>query len=209
MSDTSAHPPAASSSRPALAKARQLLREETAGLHLRLHLAALLARLLPRGYAGGLRAGILRRMGFAIGRGTALRSMPRLNGGPGLYANLSVGAGCVLHLDCTLDLEERIVIGDRVTVGHQAMILTSSHEIGPREHRAGDIVRAPVTIGDGAWLGPRCIILPGVTVGAGAIVAAGALVNKDVPPHTRAAGAPARVVEQLERDEPDGAAARS
>lgn len=181
-----------------LAKLRQLLCEETAGLHLRLHLAVALARLLPRGYAGERRAAILRRVGFGIGPGTAIRGMPRVNGGPALYANLIVGAGCLLHVDCTLDLEEQIVIGDRVTVGHQAMILTSSHEIGPKEHRAGEVMRAPVTVGDGAWLGPRSIILPGVKVGAGAVVAPGALVNKDVPPHTRVAGAPAKVVEELD-----------
>ncbi|NTU77964.1 MAG: acyltransferase [Chloroflexales bacterium] len=78
------------------------------------------------------------------------------------------------------------------------MILTSSHEIGPREHRAGEVMRAAVLIGDGAWLGPRSIILPGVTIGPGAIVTAGALVNKNVPPHTRVAGAPAKVVEELD-----------
>ena len=84
-----------------------------------------------------------------------------------------------------------------MTIGHQAMILTSSHEIGPKEHRAGPTVQAPVMIHDGVWIGPRSIVLPGITIGEGAIVAPGALVNKDVPAHTRVAGAPAKVVEQL------------
>jgi len=77
------------------------------------------------------------------------------------------------------------------------MILTSTHDLGPSQHRAGPVTRAPVTIKAGAWLGPRSIVLPGVTVGEGAIVMPGALVNKDVPPNTRVAGTPARAVETL------------
>ena len=56
---------------------------------------------------------------------------------------------------------------------------------------------APVTIKAGAWLGPRSIVLPGVTVGEGAIVMPGSLVNKDVAPNTRVAGTPARLIETL------------
>jgi maltose O-acetyltransferase len=77
------------------------------------------------------------------------------------------------------------------------MILTSTHELDIREHRAGPIRLSPVSIGDGAWLGPRCIVLPGATVGAGAIVNPGAVVNKDVAPHTRVGGIPATQLDVL------------
>jgi maltose O-acetyltransferase len=179
------------------AKAKQVFTEDLAGLHLRLQLANLAARLLPRDVASGLRATLFNLAGFQIGEGTIFRGRPHINGRRQLYGNLTVGRGCLIDVGCTLDLEERLTIGDNVTIGHEAMLLTSSHEIGPKEHRAGDIVRAPVTVGDGAWLGPRCVILPGVTIGAGAIVTAGALVNKDVPPNTRVAGLPAKQVEEL------------
>jgi maltose O-acetyltransferase len=181
----------------AAAKARQLLREDTAGLHLRLQIANMVARLLPRDAANRLRARLLNGAGFNIGEGTVIRGRPHINGGHELYGNLVVGRHCLIEVGCTLDLEERLTLGDRVTVGHEAMLLTSSHEIGPKEHRAGDMVRAPVTVGDGAWLGPRCVILPGITIGAGAIVTPGSLVNKDVPPNTRVAGIPAKQVEEL------------
>jgi maltose O-acetyltransferase len=198
MSDTSLPaqpvPPQAS----AIAKLRQLVLEDTAGLHPGLHVVVALARLLPLSYGNALRAALLRQVGFRIGPGTLIRGMPRINGGKRYYVNLCIGAGCYIDVDCTLDLEEQITLGDRVTLGHQVMILTSSHEIGPRERRAGTVMRAPVTIGAGAWLGPRCIILPGVTIGEGAVVAAGALVNKSVLPHNRVAGAPAKVVEEFE-----------
>lgn len=175
----------------------QLLREDTTGLHPRLLVADMLVRFLPPATANALRAAIYRGLGFGIGQGTVLRGRPRINGNKDLYAKLKIGGSCFVDTNCSFDLEEQITIGDRVTIGHEAMILTSSHEIGTREERAGKLIRAPVVIADGAWLGPRCIILPGVTVGAGAIVAAGALVNKDVAAHTHVAGTPAKVVEKL------------
>jgi maltose O-acetyltransferase len=174
-----------------------VIREDTAGIHLHLQIANLLVRLLPTDKASGLRAKLLNWAGFQVGEGTIIRGRPHINGRRELYKNLMIGSGCLIDVGCTLDLEDTLTIGDRVTIGHEVMLLTSSHEIGPKEHRAGDMVRGPVTVGDGAWLGPRCVILPGVTIGAGAIVTAGALVNKDVAPNTRVAGTPAKQVEEL------------
>jgi maltose O-acetyltransferase len=180
-----------------LAKLRQVVLEDTAGLHLRLHLANMAARLLPKDVASRLRARLLSWAGFQVGPGTIIRGRPHMNGKRQLYANLRIGQSCLIDVGCTFDLEDRITIGDRVTIGHEAMLLTSSHEIGPKEGRAGPVVLAPVTVGDGAWIGPRSVILPGVTIGPGAVVTAGSLVNKDVPPNTRVAGLPAKQVEQL------------
>jgi maltose O-acetyltransferase len=74
------------------------------------------------------------------------------------------------------------------------MILTTSHKLGPSSHRAGPHDLLPVKIGDGAWIGARATILPGVTVGEGAVISAGSVVNKNVPANSIVAGAPARVV---------------
>ena len=54
-----------------------------------------------------------------------------------------------------------------------------------------------MTIGDGCWLGARAVVLPGVRIGAGSIVAAGALVTRDVPPNSLVAGVPAKLVRDL------------
>jgi maltose O-acetyltransferase len=178
-------------------KMRQVIAEDTAGIHLRLQLANILIRMLPKDTATQLRAMLFRWAGFHIGEGTAIRGRPHINGQRHLYKNLVIGRNCLIEIGCTLDLEDRLTIGDWVTIGNEAMLLTSSHEIGPKEHRAGDMVRGPVTVGDGSWIGPRSVILPGVTIGAGAIVTAGSLVNKDVPPNTRVAGLPAKQVEEL------------
>ena len=68
----------------------------------------------------------------------------------------------------------------------------------------GDIVAKEVVIEDGVFIGVHAIILPGVTIGEGAMVGAGAVVTKDVPPRTMVAGNPARVIRQLDAEEPAG-----
>ncbi|NTU65300.1 MAG: hypothetical protein HGB05_18340 [Chloroflexi bacterium] len=65
------------------------------------------------------------------------------------------------------------------------------------DQRAGATFSAPVTIQDGTWLGARCIVLPGVTVGRGSVVGAGSVVTKDVPPNTLVGGVPAKVIRSI------------
>lgn len=188
-----------------LQKLMAALKVEMYGLHPRLHALTLAASVLPRRNAAQARARLFALAGFRIGEGTRLNSSPRISGSAGLFARLVIGADCVIDEDCAFDLEESITIGDRVAIGPGVIILTSTHELGPREHRAGPVVKTPVVIRDGALLGARSIILPGVTIGAGAVVNPGAVVNKDVAPHTRVGGAPAVQIEVLSADEPAGA----
>jgi maltose O-acetyltransferase len=68
--------------------------------------------------------------------------------------------------------------------------------------RAGDLKAEPVTIGDGAWIGARATILPGVTIGGGAVVAAGSVVTRDLPANVLAGGVPARVIRELTVEAP-------
>jgi maltose O-acetyltransferase len=110
---------------------------------------------------------------------------------------MTIGKNCVIDIGCSFELGEAIAIGDNVTLGNNVMVITTTHELGPREHRAGAVVSNPVQIETGAWIGPRSVILPGVTIGAGAIVDAGSVVNKTVAPNTRVRGTPAKVVEEL------------
>lgn len=177
------------------------LKLEFYGLHPRLHALTIAASVLPRRNAGEARARLFALAGFQIGPGTELHGSPRISGGLRLFEKLIIGKNCSIDEDCAFDLEEAITIGDRVTIGPGAMILTSTHELGPREHRAGPITKSPVRVDDGALLGARSILLPGVTVGAGAVVNPGAVVNKDVLPHTRVGGAPAIQIEVLSSDD--------
>ena len=82
------------------------------------------------------------------------------------------------------------------------LFLFIDHEIGPAEYRCGRLVAAPITIGDGVWIGSCVTILPGVSIGSGAVIAAGATVVRDIPQNTLAGGVPAKVVRDLDVDMP-------
>jgi maltose O-acetyltransferase len=178
-------------------KVVNLWHEDTNGFHPRLLALSFVTGLLPAHRAGLTRAKLFSLAGFRIGEGTRFAETPKINGEEALYQNLIVGRDCRIGAGCVFDLAERITIGDRVTIGHGVMLLTSTHELDIREHRAGHPQLIPVSIGDGAWLGPRVLILPGVKIGEGAIIEAGAVVNKDVAPHTRVGGIPAAPIATL------------
>jgi maltose O-acetyltransferase len=180
-----------------MSKFAQLLHEETSGLHGRLLLARLLAAPLPIYTGGRVRTLALRLAGFRIGRGTLFSGMPTITGPRDLYGHLTTGRLCWFNIGCLLDLGAPITFGDLVAVGQQAMLLTTSHEMGPPGRRAAAAYTRPIVIESGVWLGARCMILPGVTIGAGAVVAAGAVVTKNVPPNALVGGVPARVLREL------------
>jgi acetyltransferase-like isoleucine patch superfamily enzyme len=172
-----------------------LLNLEFSLLRPRLVLLGLLSLPLPRGACGTLRASLLRLFGFAVGAGTRVLGPPDITGGaPRLEPNLVIGAGCELSWGCVLEIGEKLTLGDRVRLGPEVMILTTTHELGLKEHRAGKLISKPVTISSGAALGARSIVLPGVTIGEGAQIVAGSVVNKDVPPKTRWGGIPAKLL---------------
>jgi maltose O-acetyltransferase len=179
-----------------------LWREEAGGLNWRLLLARLLLGPLP-GYVGSrVRPLVLRLVGFRIGGGTLMSGLPTFTGPPGLQRRLSIGARCYLNVGCHFEVGAAITIGDSVAFGHEVMVLTTSHEANHPQRRCGAAFSRSVRIGDGTWLGSRSLVLPGVTIGEGAIVGAGALVNRDVPPHTLVAGVPARVIRRLDPGAP-------
>ncbi|HMI91912.1 MAG TPA: acyltransferase [Polyangiales bacterium] len=87
-------------------------------------------------------------------------------------------------------------IGARVGIGPGVRIITSSHREAGREVPVlfSPIELAKVAIGDDSDLGVGCVVLPGVTIGRGAVIGAGAVVNEDIPEYAVAAGVPARVL---------------
>lgn len=169
---------------------------EFVGIHPRLHAYNLATSLLPRRTSGRFRAELLRKLGFTVGEGTEIHGPLKLSGTNPL-AMLQIGRDCSIDADCSLELSAGLHIGDRVTLEPGVMILTSTHELDFPQHRAGKVITNPVSIGDGAWLRARAIVLPGVKIGAGAVVEAGAVVNKDVDEHTRVGGMPAAKLEVL------------
>jgi maltose O-acetyltransferase len=97
----------------------------------------------------------------------------------------------IINQQCCLDGRGGLSIGDYVSISPGVWILTDSHDMHDPLFRE---VLAPVTIGNHAWIGSRALILPGVTVGEGAVVAAGAVVTSDVEPYTVVGGVPARPI---------------
>jgi acetyltransferase-like isoleucine patch superfamily enzyme len=104
---------------------------------------------------------------------------------------VAIGRNSFINRDCTLDVRSGLTIGDNVSISPEVMILGLSHDYNdPNWSLQG----GSVTIEDQVWIGTRAVILPGVTVGRGAVVAAGSIVTKNVTPMTVVAGVPAKPV---------------
>jgi maltose O-acetyltransferase len=102
--------------------------------------------------------------------------------------NFTIGDHSVINQKCRLDNRGGITIGDNVSISAEVCILTAEHD--PQSAMFGSRLEA-VTIEDYAFLGTRSLVLPGVTIGRGAVVAAGAVVTRDVEPYTIVGGVPA------------------
>lgn len=142
------------------------------------------------------RAGCLRALGVAFGEGSAIHPPFRaMNCKPkALKDFLSVGEKVYVGADCLFDLKEKITIGNRVTLAYRVAVITHWDPGSSRLAQERPPSRAPVTLKDDCYIGTNATILPGVTVGAGSIVAAGAVVTKDVPDGVLVAGVPAKVI---------------
>ena len=164
---------------------KSLFRQELAGLQLRYLLAKFLLSPLPATVGGRVRTQML-------------HTIPIMRGDGDITKRLFVDEVTFFNCDCVFDLSDCITIGKRVALAQEVMILTATHELGPSKQRTGHLHLAPVVIEDGAWIGARTTILPGVTIGKGAIVAAGAIVTKDVRPNSLAGGVPAKFIKYLD-----------
>lgn len=175
----------------------RLLRE-LSGVRPRLRLANALVSLVPRMTFGWLRPMIYRGVaGLNIGARSRFFGALELEGTGDLIGNLSVGEHCLFTTPLYLNLSAPIQIGNRVTVGHHVVVITDTHDASDPGCRGGARSSHPVRIGDGAWIGARATILPGVTIGRGAVVAAGAVVTRDVEADTLVGGVPARFIKKL------------
>lgn len=113
--------------------------------------------------------------------------------------NIYIGDHVFLNVFCTiLDCNE-VRIGHHVMIGPAVQIYTAAHLLQVELRIQGWEVAKPIVIEDNVWLGGGAILLPGVRIGRNAVVGAGAVVSRDVPPDTVAAGNPARVIREIEQ----------
>lgn len=110
--------------------------------------------------------------------------------------NIHIGENVFINSGCKMQDQGGIFIGDNVLIGHNACLLTLNHDMNP-DSRA-DMHPKPIHIMDKAWLGSNVTVLPGVTIGEGAIVAAGAVVTRDVDANTVVGGVPAKLIKNID-----------
>lgn len=105
-----------------------------------------------------------------------------------------IGRNSHIERNCTLDARSPLTIGENVALSPEVMILAGKHDVNDPRFANSEVGPWAVTIEDYVWIGTRAMIMPGVTLGRGAVVAAGSVVTKDVPPLTIVAGAPAKPI---------------
>ena len=143
----------------------------------------------PRWCLNGWRRWLLKAFGARIGKGV------RFQGSAKIWQpwRLEIGENSWIDGDVELYSVDRIRIGANAVVSRGAFVCTASHDVGSERF---ELSTRPVEIGDCVWIGARAIVLPGVKVGEGAVVAAGSVVTKDVVPWTVVGGNPARMVKK-------------
>ena len=112
--------------------------------------------------------------------------------------HIRVGKRFFANFGFTVLDEACVTIGDDCFLGPGVHIYCACHSTDPRERKTRQEWAKPVTIGNDVWIGGNATVLPGVTIGQGSVVAAGAVVTKDVPPRTLVGGVPAKVIKTLE-----------
>lgn len=117
-------------------------------------------------------------------------------------ANITLGDGVFINYDCVFLDVAPITIGNRVLIAPQAGLYTAGHPLDPEVRASGLEFGRPITLEDDVWLGGHVTVCPGVTVGRGSVIAAGAVVTGDIPAGVVAAGNPCKVLRPLtDRDQ--------
>lgn len=139
------------------------------------------------------RRAYLRLMGMKIGEGSQCSKH--------LYVTnanrVTIGSHCHFNRNCHLDGRGGITVGDDVSLSYGVRLVTGGHDVQSKHFNG---VFRPISIGNHAWLGVGCTVLQGVSIGEGAVVAAGAVVTKDVPPFAIVGGVPAHIIGERNND---------
>jgi maltose O-acetyltransferase len=134
-----------------------------------------------------IRNGIWRVFGLRLGQYSTLHTGVRVFD----PRQIKIGEGTIVGYATFIDGREPVSIGSHTDIASEVMIYSQEHDLSTLDFVAQG---APVTIGDYVFIGPRAIILPGVSIGDGAVVAAGAVVTKDVEPNSIVGGVPAKLI---------------
>lgn len=109
--------------------------------------------------------------------------------------NITVGKNVFINACCHFQDHEGVSLGDGCQIGHNVVFATLNHGLAPEDRQT--TYPAPITLGKNVWVGSNSTILQGVTIGDNAVIAAGAVVTKDVPENTIVGGVPARIIRKI------------
>ena len=131
---------------------------------------------------------------FSLGRKSGVESYCCINNAVG---DVTIGDHTRIGIHCTVI--GPVCIGNNVNLAQGITVTALNHNFEDASRRIDEqgISTKPVVIGDDVWIGANAVILPGVTIGRHVVVAAGAVVTKDVPPHSLVAGVPAKLLKQI------------
>ncbi len=118
-----------------------------------------------------------------------MMTLRALNGGKIVF-----GSNCFCNSNVSITAMRAIHIGDGTKIANNVVIIDHDHDY---HHNNTGYVSAPIRIGDNVWIGANVVILKGVTIGHHAVIAAGSVVNHDVPAYCVAAGVPARLIKEF------------
>jgi maltose O-acetyltransferase len=156
----------------------------------------LLRKLLPESRFQALHRRLLVAQGVRVADDVIIYSSVRIGRNINLFvdSNTFIGSSCVF----TGGEGSAVSIGCECDVSDHVHFVTGTHEINNIEvRRAGTGLSRDISVGDGVWIGYRSLILPGVKIGRGAIIAAGSVVVDDVPEDVLAGGVPCRTIRKL------------
>ncbi len=110
--------------------------------------------------------------------------------------NINIGKQVFINAGCKFQDQGGITIGDGTLIGHNVVLATLNHNMNPQKR--GNLIPAPIKIGKNVWIGSNSTVLSGVTIGDGSIIAAGAVVTKDVPENVVVGGVPAKIIKTVD-----------
>lgn len=141
-----------------------------------------------------LRIAILQLCDIKVGRNVTLFSQIFFGS-----CKCEIGDNSFISVQCLIDGSDFVKIGKNVHLAMGVKLITSFHEFGPPRQRAGRGAKAPITIGDGCWLGASSLVLPGVEIASGCIIGAGAVVVRNTRSNGLYIGVPAKRVKDLDQ----------
>lgn len=111
--------------------------------------------------------------------------------------NIFAGRNFFVNYNCVILDGAKVTFGDNVFIAPNCTFTTAGHPLDVEQRNQGLEIALPITVGDNVWFGANVCVLPGVTIGSGSVIAAGSVVNRDIPSGVLAGGVPCRVIRTL------------